>query len=348
MDQLPGGAVAHVQSDTAGKFELKNVPSGSDIPLVVTIGKWRRKVVIPSIQQCTDTPLPSGLTSLPKNKMEGDIPRIAVATGSFDALECLLRKVGVADSEFTADSGTGRVHLYAGYGGADSIGNSTATVSPASALWGSVDKMKQYDMMLFSCEGAQHPEEKPQAYMNNVKQYADLGGRLFMSHYHSIWIDGDTEMPTHAPPVWPEIATCDVQNNPTTTGVIDEINNPKGSAFSKWMMNVMGSAIAGTIAINESRQSCSAIDNTRAERWVYMKSNGSDFPQTFQFTTPNEVPKEQRCGKVVFSDMHVASGSTSSAGTPFPQGCAVTEMSPQEKALAFMLFDIVTCVGPIL
>jgi hypothetical protein len=29
-------------------------------------------------------------------------------------------------------------------------------------------------------------------------------------------------------------------------------------------------------------------------------------------------------------------------------GCAASAMSPQEKALAFMLFDIATCVGPIL
>jgi hypothetical protein len=45
--------------------------------------------------------------------------------------------------------------------------------------------------------------------------------------------------------------------------------------------------------------------------------------------------------------MHVASGSTSDL-TGFPDGCANTAMTPQEKALAFMLFDIATCVGPIL
>jgi len=79
-----------------------------------------------------------------------------------------------------------------------------------------------------------------------------------------------------------------------------------------------------------------------------MSIDGVDYPQNFQFTTPNEAPKEARCGKVVFSDMHVASGSTSFSGTPFPEGCSTGPMTPQEKALAFMLFDIATCVGPIL
>jgi hypothetical protein len=73
------------------------------------------------------------------------------------------------------------------------------------------------------------------------------------------------------------------------------------------------------------------------------------YPQNFQFTTPNEVAEGDRCGKVVFSDMHVASGSTSAPGTggAYPNGCATTPLTPQEKALAFMFFDIASCVGSI-
>jgi hypothetical protein len=62
---------------------------------------------------------------------------------------------------------------------------------------------------------------------------------------------------------------------------------------------------------------------------------------------------EQRCGKVVFSDMHVSSGSTSSSAVPYPGGCALganmqlAPLSPQEKALAFIFFDIAACVGPV-
>ena len=43
--------------------------------------------------------------------------------------------------------------------------------------------------------------------------------------------------------------------------------------------------------------------------------------------------------------MHVA-GDSRSTGT-FPSGCSTTPLSPQEKALAFMFFDIASCVGPI-
>ena len=83
----------------------------------------------------------------------------------------------------------------------------------------------------------------------------------------------------------------------------------------------------------------------QAERWVYYDGGGTQYPQDFQFTTPNEAPKAQRCGKVVFSDMHVASDSFSSG--QFPSGCSTSPLTAQEKALAFMFFDIATCVSVI-
>jgi hypothetical protein len=71
--------------------------------------------------------------------------------------------------------------------------------------------------------------------------------------------------------------------------------------------------------------------------------------QDLLFTTPQSKPEAERCGKVLFSDMHVSSGSVSQGGTSkaFPNGCSMTPLSPQEKALAFIFFDISSCVGTI-
>ena len=68
----------------------------------------------------------------------------------------------------------------------------------------------------------------------------------------------------------------------------------------------------------------------------------------FQFTTPLANPPDQRCGKVVFSDMHVSGDSSSATGgTGYPSLCSNAALTSQEKALAFMFFDIASCVNVI-
>jgi len=125
---------------------------------------------------------------------------------------------------------------------------------------------------------------------------------------------------------------------------------PKGMSFAQWMLNVGGSTTRDQVTVNDPRYTCSANDATKSDRMVYVDPAlstplGKVSVQDLQFTTPQNMPADQRCGKVVFSDMHVSSGSTSSAAVPYPGGCAMTDLSAQEKALAFIFFDIASCVG---
>ena len=57
------------------------------------------------------------------------------------------------------------------------------------------------------------------------------------------------------------------------------------------------------------------------------------------------MPEENVCGRVVYTGLHVSATmirSTDPQG--FPKDCAVRDLSAQEKALAFMLFDLSACV----
>jgi hypothetical protein len=192
-----------------GRFTLQNVPTGNNIPLVIQVGKWRRQVTIPKVTGCVDNPLTDvNLTRLPRSKSEGNIPKIAVTTGSSDAFECLLRKIGVADAEYTRDTGNGRINLYAGGDPAVAPGgNGPGAIQfnaalgggkfPwATTLWGSTSKMMGYDLLIFSCEGGQFGDVKsPYSEREGLRR---AGGRIFADHLHLLLPQGPAPWPSTA------------------------------------------------------------------------------------------------------------------------------------------------------
>jgi hypothetical protein len=100
--------VAAAVSDAAGHFKLEGIHATENVPLVIQVGKWRRQITIPSIAACQDTVIEDPeLFRLPRSRAEGDLPKLAVVRGGSESLECLVRKLGVDDSEFTTDFGDG-------------------------------------------------------------------------------------------------------------------------------------------------------------------------------------------------------------------------------------------------
>jgi len=368
-DPLPGNPILSGVSDANGRFSLIGVPPGDNIPLVITTGKWRRQIVVPHVDACAEHPLAPIDTTLPRDRTEGDLPRIAITTGLADSLECLVRKLGVADSEITTDQGGGHVQLYVGSTGKDRFaagfpgGGGQLFGSAKDRLWSDPARLASYDIVMFSCEGATFAEDKSQAAMDAVKGYADLGGRVFLSHWHHVWLRGEKDKPEHGIADWERVATWTNNEDELvkdSSSRIDELANPKGPSFASWMLAVGGSVERGHIALqnqapdpmkpddpilSSGRSTCSGVDPALAERWVYLPDQGEG-TQNFQFTTPLGVAPPERCGKVVFSDMHV---SGIAGEGDYPDSCgASAQLTPQEKALAFMFFDIASCVGEVL
>lgn len=349
-------------SKADGSFRLTDVPAGKQVPVVIQLGKWRRLLHV-DVPPCTNTPLPAELTRLPRNASEGNLPKIAVTTGGSDALECLVQKIGVDLSEFTPDNGDGHVHLFSGFAAAKSmnVDGKSQALRPAEELWANSQRMLDYDMMLMGCEGDDNlwgPEAdlpsgalpRPVSMQLEVRKYADLGGRIFGSHWHHRWINSDDTTPDAPYPLVAHFAKSAKDIGDVTVAVDDTF--PKGAAFRDWLVNVKASATPGELAVVKAEHSVDSVDSALARRWIYGTDPGGkvggsrvpDMVQYFSFTTPVGEPE---CGRMVFSDVHVSFGGGDDAATPFPERCDASpdsELSAQEKALEFMIFDLSSCI----
>jgi hypothetical protein len=352
---LSGFPVATALSDTAGHFTLTNVPSGTAIPLVIQVGKWRREVTIPTVTACASTAVDPALTRLPRDHTEGHMPKIALTTGKSDALECFVRKTGIADSEFTTDAGTGRINMFVG--GEPTVGGGGqgaasfipgigggATFPFATTLWGDPAKLLGYDIVMMSCEGSQFAPIK-QPFVANIKRYADSGGRLFNGHLHYYWL-------RNGPIPWPGTAIyLDPQSDlvdPTAATI--NTGFPKGAALADWLVNVGASATRGALTLYGAQSTVAAV-NMPTQSWINITTPNS--VEYLTFNTPVEATADNQCGRVVETDIHVKAvvstqngKDTSANNKPFPSGCMSTVLSPQEKALEFLFFDLSACVLP--
>jgi hypothetical protein len=125
-----------------------------------------------------------------------------------------------------------------------------------------------------------------------------------------------------------------------------------------WLMNV-GALTNGELHIVQARHNAVVTAaNTASLPWIVTDGQAQPPNQTeyFSFDTPFGVSPTEQCGRVVYSDLHVGAasgdyGQTAGqdqipGGAMVPSGCANNPLSPQEKALEFMLFDLSGCITP--
>jgi hypothetical protein len=333
---LSGDPLVTAITGPDGKFKLDNVPAGVAVPLVIQVGKWRRQVKIPTVQACTDTLISdTQVTRLPRNQAEGDLPQMALASGRADPFECLLVKMGLDLKEFTPNTGSGRVHYYR------ENGVDTSPAAPtANTLYGNLARMKNYDVIFLPCEGSER--DKPAAADQNLVDYTSIGGRVFTTHYGYAWLHlGAQPFPTTGS--WQPR-----QSDRFSTVLPTTINQsfPKGAAFAQWLVNVGASSSLGVIDISEGRHDLNAANDPPSTTWMTttnMPTPNTNATMHFTANTPLNVPEAQQCGRFVYSDFHVSSSAKTSDPT-FPGSCKTGDLSAQEKALEFMIYDLSSCI----
>ncbi|HRI51537.1 MAG TPA: hypothetical protein PLW65_15265, partial [Pseudomonadota bacterium] len=313
-------------TDIYGHFDLFDIPSGDNIPLVIRVGKWQRIITLPKIAPCTRTVLPAEQTRLPRNQLEGSIPQLAVSTGGEDALECLLRspKLGLDDAEFTAATGTGRVHLYAGASGANSFTAALGGASfgaaqplPAKSWYDDITNWSKYDAVLLSCEGAEYMNYKSPQALQNMERYLGAGGRVLATHFHSGWLKN-----AQPPQTLQSVATFGASTGPDPVTDTIDLSPNMGGPLASWLSQdtVLGSTTAGQLLVRRPGYSITGINSDLTQRWIsYQPATGPAVAQVFSFVAPVGVSPVRQCGRMLFSDIHATSGpsgDSSAAGTP--------------------------------
>ncbi len=358
-DQLyTGDPIATAITDATGTFTIDKAPDGPNIPLVIQVGKWRRQFTIPSVAMCGSTALPDGMLTLPKNASEGDMPNVAISTGSADTLECLLIRVGVDPAEYVpGGSGSGHIHIF-GPGPGDNGAPNTSPPGPdaPTSLWDSKADLMKFDIVMFSCEGEETVDEQGNPISTQAQQnlfdYAAAGGRVFASHYHYAWFNtgpfGSANLANWSP------GSNNINNINATVVTTTWANKPfqRGQDMHDWLQNV-GALTNNELAIQAARHNADVTAaNTPSQPWI-LADNQAQAPgsaQDFTFDTPIGAPAANQCGRIAFSDMHVGAASNDYGGfgnnQTTPGGCSTGDLSPQEKALEFIFFDLSSCVTP--
>jgi len=337
-------AVAVAQTGPDGAFTVRGVPAGSNIPLVVQMGKWRRVIVLSTINACQQNSIANNCTAtdkglciarLPRNHTDGydpvansysgkaDMPQIAMVSGSADPFECMLLKAGIDPNEFgsTTRNSDRRFHFYAS---PDAPG---AYLDPlygdqvtGDTVWNDASRLRKYDAVILACEGSAIDKKtgraKPPTGVSpykNLIDYANAGGRVFASHYSYVWLQYPKVKDSL--PDWTSVATW--THTTGTTNTQDPLTStvvtsgfPKGQALSQWLVNVNASTTAGSLNINEGRQDLTTV-GASTQSWMTATdtavSPSSNFTPNFSFNTP--YASANSCGRVIFSDFHVSAAA---------------------------------------
>ena len=321
----PGSPLVGTTSAVDGTFTILNVPVGNNIPLVIQTGRWRRQFTVNVTAACGANPV-TGI-NMPSNQTQGDIPKIAIATGQADPVECVLRKIGIADTEFTDPSGSGRINIY--QENSAGAGSRLDAATPNSdALLGNTSTLNSYDVLMLPCEGDNYSKTTPQ--LQNLVSFANAGGRVYASHFSYDWMYRNPPFSTVAN--WTgNNAALYTQLEPAT--VVTSFAD--GLTLSGWLQVVGASTTPGQIAVANTKETFTSI-NPPTQSYLTLNTPGNPVMQ-FVFDTP--IGSTNQCGRVLYNDYHVENTSSNS-NSVFPAECAAGAMTAQEKLLEYSLFEL--------
>jgi len=296
----------------------------------------------------TTLPVPPERSRLPTRPAELDpadaVPRIAVVTGDYDKMECVLRKMGLSDNAYDM------------YEGAKVLPSAGKKLTPFTSLLANPAKMKTYNIIFINCtDNTFEGELKKPAVRAALEDYVNSGGRLYVTDWSYDWIE---QLPQLAKFIdFEPGASPDGPEKENAAALGADGHKVQGNIKDPQMAQWLG-LFPGTISGGQSRIEHFLVDwvimhkqHKDVKVWVdgpiKAKSGGISGSRaltvTFNF---------KNCGKILFSSYHTEgrddelNGLFGPKAKPFPQYCN-SKLSPQDRILEYLIFDIANCVEPV-
>jgi hypothetical protein len=268
-----------------------------------------------------------------------DIPAIAISQDNYDPLECLVKKIGVADTEIKAGTGAHRIHLYRLNG----MTTATGTPPPSDDLWdGTVNIGAQYSALLFGCENTAMSSMGNTA-KNRLAAFANNGGRVFM-----------TDLPVYTmmnpgPWSWAGTGYGSVGVSVPAKGRIETASAAQ-QLFRDWMAANIPVPFfgAGFVRVDQPYYRIGNVTSSAVE-WIRGQTNNNWGTGNYVLSTTFETPQNGACGRVVYNAMHTSAGRVTggvptSSARKFPTDCNMGPgLTEEEKALEFQFFQLTAC-----
>lgn len=349
-------ARAQAISGPDGSFTLHGLPAEGPLPVYIQKGMWRRRLSV-TPTACRETFLASAEGHLPRSRAEGDLPSIAVAVGDFDAIECVLRHMGVDPREFTPPTSTGAVHLYENEHLYKDRGGAPGAVPISQALL-DFRALRRYQLLLLNCTdtGAIEPHLRDPIITKNLLRYVQEGGRLYATDWSYNYVAQQPELSPYL--CFDDGGACGERAArrlqgaatgfpiPFTSSVPPPQAQP-GDFFVKglreWLRLPRFGLAGGEVPIQDlllnwamMRDPPAGATSYPAITWLRGQTNGADRPLTVTF----DYPLSPSCGRVLYSSHHTRGHVP--PGVAYPAYCPV-DIIPQERVLEYLLFEVSTC-----
>jgi hypothetical protein len=201
--------------------------------------------------------------------------------------------------------------------------------------------LQNYDVLMLPCQGTPSNNVVAGALgtqeLANFIAFANAGGRVYSSHYSYAWMFQNP--PFNGVVNW-DVGQAEPDGGNSGTATVNT-SFTAGQTLATWLQNAGVSTSPGQMVLDTLRQDLNGVI-APTQSWLTLNDAAAGNPvMQFVFDTPI-APVGQtvnQCGRVLFNEYHVENGS-SSPTKYFPTECGSGAMTPQEKLLEYMLFEL--------